>query len=259
MRVSVAGAELHYELQGEGEPVLLVHGFPLSARLWDEVVERLEGEWRLIVPDLRGHGESQASEEVTMRRFADDLAAVLDAAGERRPVTLVGLSMGGYVAFEFFRRHPERVRALVLANTRATRDAPEVLKGRHDTAERVLREGSGAVAGGMVDRLFAPSAPVALRERWRSIMAATSPVGIAAASRAMAARTDARRLLRRIGVPVLVIVGSDDVITPAGEGRAMAEAAPHGRIRLIAGAGHMTPVERPEEFAAVLAEFLRSL
>ena len=259
MNVTVEGVELHYEVHGEGDPILLVHGFPLSGALWDGVVERLADRWRLIVPDLRGHGRSEASAETTMRRYADDLVAVLDAAGEKRPVVLVGLSMGGYVAFEFYRRHPERVRALVLANTRATRDAPEVLRGRHDSAERALREGSAAVSEGMVDRLFAPTTPPELRERWREIMAATPPAGVAAALRAMAERTDSRRLLKRVGVPVLVIVGSDDVITPANEARAMAEAAKWGRIRMISRAGHMTPVEQPGDFAAALEDFLRTL
>lgn len=259
MRTEVAGAELHYELHGAGEPVLLVHGFPLSGVLWDEVVERLRGEFRLIVPDLRGHGASGASPQASMRRYAEDLLAVLHAAGEERPVALVGLSMGGYVAFEFYRRHPERVRAMVLANTRATRDSPEVLLGRYDSAERVMREGSAVIADGMVDRLFAPTSPAELRERWKGIMAESPPVGLAAALRAMAERTDSRRLLKRLGVPVLVVVGSDDVITPAGEARAMAEAAKGGRIRVISGAGHMTPVERPDDFAAAVAEFLRTL
>lgn len=258
MHIEVAGVELHYEVHGEGEPVLLVHGFPLTGALWDGVVERLSGEMRLIVPDLRGHGASGASAETSMRRYADDLLAVLDAAGETRPVTLVGLSMGGYVAFEFYRRHPERVRALVLANTRATRDNPEVLAGRYDSADRVMREGSAVIADGMADRLFAPTTSPELRARWKAIMAASPPEGVAAALRAMAERTDSRRLLKRLGVPVLVIVGADDVITPAGEARAMAEAAKGGRIRVIPGAGHMTPVERPDEFAAALAEFLRT-
>ena len=259
MRAAIRGVELHYDVHGEGEPVLLVHGFPLSRRMWDGVVEGLRGRWRLIVPDLRGHGESEASDEASMRLYADDLAALLDEIGETRPVVVVGLSMGGYVALEFFRRHRNRVRALVLADTKATRDTPEAARKREETAEEVLAGGSAVVAEGMVERLFAPSAAPALRDDWKRIMAATPPAGAAAALRAMAARPDSRALLRRIAVPVLAIVGAEDVITPASDARAIAEAAPDARLRVIPGAGHMSPVERPAEFVAALGEFLESL
>ena len=251
--------QLRYDVRGEGEPVLLVHGFPLSRRMWDGVVAGLEGRWRLIVPDLRGHGESHASDAATMRLYAADLASLLDELEETRPVTLVGMSMGGYIALEFYRRHRRRVRALVLVDTRATRDTPEAARVRLETADEVLREGSAVVAKGMVERLFAPSAAPKLRERWRKIMAATPPAGAAAALRAMATRTDSRRLLKRVTVPVLAVVGAEDVITPASDARAIAEAAPDARLRVIPGAGHMSPVERPDEFVEILREFLESL
>jgi 3-oxoadipate enol-lactonase len=259
MRARVNGVELRYDEHGEGDPVLLVHGFFLSRRMWDGVVAGLPRRWRLIVPDLRGHGESEASDQASMRQYADDLAALLDVLGETRPVVIVGLSMGGYIAFEFYRRHRERVRAFVLADTRATRDTPEGARVREETAVEVLREGSGVAAQGMVERLFAPSAPPELRERWKEIMAATPPAGVAAAARAMAVRTDSRRLLRRITVPILAVVGAEDVVTPASDARAIAEAAPDARLRVIPGAGHMSPVEKPEEFVAALREFLDSL
>jgi 3-oxoadipate enol-lactonase len=259
MRVAVDGVDLHLRVHGAGEPLLLIHGFPLSGRLWDEVVAELRDEFRLIVPDLRGHGSSQATREASMARYADDLAVVLDAARERRPVTLVGMSMGGYIAFEFLRRHPGRVRALALVSTRAQRDTPDVVQGRLDSAERAEREGSGAVAEGMVDRLFAPSAPAQLRRRWLKRMAATPPEGVVAALHAMAERRDSRPTLRRTDRPVLVVVGTEDVITPPSETRKMAEAARGARLRVIPGAGHMLPAERPVELAAALREFARAL
>jgi 3-oxoadipate enol-lactonase len=259
MKATVGGVELHYDVHGEGEPVLLVHGFPLSRRMWDGVVEGLRDGWRLIVPDLRGHGDSEASHEATMRVYADDLAALLDEIGETRPVVIVGLSMGGYIALELYRRHRERIRAMVLADTRATPDTPEAARVRRQTAEEVLRDGSGVVAEGMVERLFAPSSSAALREEWKEIMARTPPTGAAAALRAMADRPDSRALLKRISVPVLAIVGAEDVITPASDARAIAEAAPDARLKVIPGAGHMSPVERPAEFVAALREFLGGL
>jgi len=148
---------------------------------------------------------------------------------------------------------------MVLADTRATRDTAEAASARRESAERVLTEGSGVVAEGMAERLFAPSAAPELRDRWRAIMAATPPAGAAAALRAMADRPDSRRLLRSIAVPVLAVVGAEDVITPASDARAIAEAAPDARLRVIAGAGHLSPAERPEEFVAVVREFLESL
>lgn len=259
MEAMVNGVRLFHEVAGEGEPLLLVHGFPLSGQLWDGIVERLRGEFRLIVPDLRGLGRSEFAEPATLRDHADDLAALLDELGERRPVVVVGLSMGGYVAFEFVRRHRRRVRALVLVDSRAQPDTPEGVRGRHEMAERALREGSAAVADGMVDRLFAPSAPPALKEEWRARMAATPAAGAAAALLAMADRPDARPLLRRFARPTLVVVGAEDLITPPGEARTMAEAARAGRLVVVPGAGHMTPVERPDELAAALRDFVRSL
>ena len=258
-RATVGGIGMEYDVHGRGEPVLLVHGFPLSRRLWDPLVRELGGEYRLIVPDLRGHGGSEASGSATMRRYARDLVELLDHVGESRPVVVVGLSMGGYIAFELLRRHRERVRALVLANTRAGRDSPDAAAARLETADRVLREGSGVVADGMADRLFAPGAPDALRRRWHGIMAATDPVGVAAALRAMAARVDSRRLLRRVERPVLVVAGTDDAIIGAADARAMVEAAPRAKLRVVPGAGHMTPVEKPAEFAGIVRDFLAAL
>lgn len=247
---------LRHEVRGEGEPVLFVHGFPLSGELWSPVVERLGEGWRCIVPDLRGHGGSPATPEAGMRHYAADLAALLDALGETRPVAVVGMSMGGYVAFELCRRYPERVHALALVSTRAQPDTPEGARTRLETAERVLREGSAVVADAMVEKLFAPGAPRELRERWREAMAATDPVGVAAALRAMAARPDSFGTLRALERPVLVAVGEEDAITPPADARRMAEAARDARLEVIPGAGHMLPVEAPGALAEALRRFL---
>jgi pimeloyl-ACP methyl ester carboxylesterase len=259
MRERVGGVELHYEDTGEGEPVVFLHGYPLSGRLWDEAVREVGAGFRCIVPDLRGHGESEASERADMARYADDVAELLDALGEARPVVLVGLSMGGYVAFEFIRRHGDRVRALVLVDTRAGPDTTAAAEARRETADRVLREGSGAVADEMAERLFAPGAPRELRSRWREIMAATPPAGVAAALRAMADRPDSFPTLRALRIPVLVVVGEEDALTPPAESERMASAAAGAELEVVKGAGHMTPVERPAELGAILRRFLARL
>lgn len=256
MRIRVDGVELAVEVRGEGEPVLLVHGFPLSGRLWDATVDALCDRFRCIVPDLRGHGASQASEFASMARYADDLVELLDALGESRPAVVVGLSMGGYVTMELLRRHPDRVRALVLVDTRAAADAPEVAAGRRETAARVLREGTLVVADAMVDRLFASGSPETLRRQWRDIMAATPPTGAAAALRAMAERPDSTVTLAEHALPALVVVGEEDAITPPEEAHRMCRIMPDAQLRVVHGAGHMTPVESPDRFAALMREFL---
>lgn len=259
MDVLVGGVRLYYEVHGEGDPVLLIHGFPLSGRMWDGVVAALRDRCRLVVPDLRGHGRSAVTEQADMARYAEDLIAVLDAAGERGPVVVAGMSMGGYVALELCRRHSRRVRALALIDTRAAPDTPEVAQGRRETADRVLVEGSDIVATAMVDRLFAPEASPELRSEWLRRMQATTPMGVAAALRAMAERPDSRPTLTSLDLPVLVVVGEEDAITPPEEARRMAVSAQRGRFVAVSGGGHMAPVEQPREVADALRDFLDRL
>lgn len=259
MRATDGGVALHHEAMGEGEPVLLLHGFPFTGALWRPVAERLGDGWRCILPDLRGMGRSPAADAAGMDDHADDLARLLDALGETRPAAVAGMSMGGYVAFAFARRHPERVRALALVDTRAEPDTEEAARARLATAERVLREGSRVVADDMVGKLFAARAGEELRDRWHAVMAATPPRGVAAALRGMAARPDSLGTLRSLGRPVLVVVGAEDAVTPVESARRMAEAAPGARLETVAGAGHMAVVEQPDAVADALRGFLDSL
>lgn len=259
MNTAVDGHLLQHEVHGEGAPVLLVHGFPLSREMWRPLVPLLSDRFRLILPDLRGHGASAPSARVTMAEFADDLARLLDDVGESRPVTLVGMSMGGYVAFEFCRRHEARLKALALTNTRARADTEDEARGRRETAVRVLREGSAIVAEAMLAKLFAPEAPEILRDRWRTIMAATPPAGVAAALEAMATRQDSFTTLRRLACPVQIVAGALDPITPPDDSRRMHEASPGSRLAILEGTAHMTAVEAPERFAATLIDFLDSV
>jgi len=259
MNVTIDGRSLYYEVHGAGAPILFVHGFPLSGELWRPFVPALGKGFRLIIPDLRGHGRSEASTSVTMAGFADDLATLLDAIGESRPVVLVGMSMGGYICFEFYRRQPQRVRAVVLASTRAQADSPEDARARRQAAGRARREGSVAVAEAMMPRLFSPHASQELRTRWLEIMAATNPEGIAAALEAMAARPESLSTLVSMSCPVLIIAGEDDTLTPPDDARRMYQAAPDARLEMLSGAGHMSPVERPEPFLEALSGFLEDL
>lgn len=258
-RIAVDDLVLAVRDEGRGVPVLFAHGFPLDHRMWEGQLAPLSADRRLLVPDLRGFGESDGSGPVVpMHRYADDLAELLDRLEVTEPVHFVGLSMGGYVAFEFARRHRRRLRSLVLCDTRAGTDTDEGRQGRLKLAERVLTEGTGFVAETLVPRLFAQKT-LAERARVvdlvRSEIAAASPEGTAAASLGMAERADSTALLPTLDLPVLVLVGSEDQISPADEMRRMAAAIPGAEFHALPDAGHMAPLEDPAATNAHLAAF----
>jgi 3-oxoadipate enol-lactonase len=259
MNITLSDCELYCEVQGQGPPLLFVHGFPISGAMWRPTVERLGDGWRCIVPDLRGHGQSGASQQVTIARFADDLAELLDALNERDPAVIIGLSMGGIIAFEFYRRHRRRVRALVLCDTRANADTPEAAARREALAQTALREGSRAVADSMIDGVFAPDAPAELKAHWHAVMAQTPPVGVAAAARALAQRPESFSTLPQIDCPTLVVVGAVDTLTPVESMREIHRLIRGSRLEEIPGAGHLPPVEQPDHFTRGLRSFLNEL
>ncbi|MDQ4076849.1 MAG: alpha/beta hydrolase [Chloroflexota bacterium] len=259
MKATINGITMHYEVHGTGQPLLFIHGFPHTSKLWEPLVEPMKDDYRLIIPDLRGFGESEVTKEVSMGLYADDLAALLDEVGERDPVTVVGLSMGGYIAFEFFRRYPERVHALVLADTRPQADDEAGRKNRYESAQKALDEGTQELANTMAEKLFAPQASEELRSTWREIMASVPPLTIAAAQRAMANRPDSTDTLALINRPTLIVVGEEDNVTPPSDAERMHEAIEGSDLEIIPGAGHMTPVEQPERFVAILQQFLDDL
>jgi len=258
---TIGGVELAWGDEGRGAPVVLLHAFPLNCKMWAPQVEALADGYRVITPDFRGHGESgTAAEDSTMERLAEDVRGLLDHLKLER-VVLGGLSMGGYVAFAFYRCWPERVSALILADTRASADTEEGRKARYETAEVAEREGSAAIAERMLPKLLAP----ATHERKPEIVAAVremileaSPAGIAAALRGMAARASAFDLLPQIKVPTLILVGEQDVLTPPADSEAMAKAIPGSTLVKIPEAGHLSNLEQPERFNQALLEFLSS-
>jgi len=226
-------------------------------------MEGLADRCRVIVPDLRGFGRSGSSPPpVTMEQFADDLAVLLDALGVEEPVVLCGLSMGGYVAFQFWKRHAQRLKSLILCDTRAQADTPEAKANRRQTAERVLAEGADFLAESMPERLFAtttreqrPHVVAAVRE----MILRADPQGVAAASQGMALRPDMQGELARIRMPVLVLVGREDVISPPEEMRRIAESISGAEFVEIPDAGHMAPMENPAAVNQAIREFLDSL
>jgi len=251
-RVDLGDVELAVHDQGQGPPLLLVHGFPLDHSMWQPLLDPLSRRQRVLAPDLRGFGRSAVTEGlVAMETFADDLARLLDALEVHEPVTLAGLSMGGYIAWQFWRRHQERLAALVLCDTRAAADTVEIARGRLQTAERVLVQGPAVLADAMLERLFAPASRAeapALIQSTRDVILGTSPHGIAAALRGMAQRPDVTDWLREIDLPALVVCGEHDVISPPAEMRAWAAVLPQSRYVEIPAAGHMAPLEQPQAF-----------
>jgi pimeloyl-ACP methyl ester carboxylesterase len=220
----------------------------------------------VIAPDLRGFGRSPAPAAsdgtTTMEQFADDTAGLLDALGINEPVVLCGLSMGGYVAFQFQRKYGSRLRGLVLCDTRAAADTPEVAAGRLETAEHVLREGPQALVDSMIPRLFAEENAKdqpEMVESLRRVMMATDRKTIAAASRGMAERPDVSEMLPLIDCPTLVVVGQSDAISPAEEMRSIAAAIPGARFVKIACCGHMSPIEAPAAVDAAISQFIDDL
>jgi len=261
MDLNIDGVNLYYEVAGprEAPPVLLIHGFPLSSAMWAPLLDLLKSDCRLIAPDLRGLGRSDASDETSMASYVDDCVKVLDAAAESRPVTVVGMSMGGYIAFEFFRRARSRLRSLILIDTRGNPDSDEAAKGRLGTAQKVLAEGSGLVADAMVGKLFANSAAPDLTEFWRGMMSRSNPRGVAAALKALARRPDSTTTYSEIDVPTLIVVGEEDVITPPADARKMNGAIRGSQLVIIPEAGHMAAVERPGLVGSAVVEFVRRL
>ena len=262
MQTTIENVILHYDIVGADshDPILFLHGFPLAGEMWRATAERIHTDgWRCIIPDLRGHGRSDATAEVSIQAFADDLAGLLENIGESRPVVLCGLSMGGVIAFEFYRRHNERVRALILCDCRATPETETGKAERLDVAHRVLEHGSPVIANEMITTLIAPSQNKPLREYWRDLMSSTNPIGVAAALRALAERPDSTATLAKIDVPTLLVFGARDVITPPDVGRQMQAAIPNARLELIPNAGHLPPIEQTDPYVEVLRQFLSEL
>ena len=261
--IDVSDATLSILDVGQGSPILFVHGFPLDHTMWREQVAELSRDFRCVAPDLRGFGQSTVSEgKVTMERFADDLVELLDALAITEPVVLCGLSMGGYIAWQFARRHAARLRGLILCDTRAVPDSAEAAANRLKLAEDVIRTGSELVANAMLPKLLADrnaSRIAELKDDLRRVILATDPRGIAAASRGMAERADARPWLSEIDCPTLVIVGEQDVISTPTEMSDIAAKLSQATFRVIAAAGHLAPLENPLPVNEAIRAFLAGL
>jgi pimeloyl-ACP methyl ester carboxylesterase len=230
--------------------------------MWQPQLESLAHCARVIAPDLRGFGASQTvSGATTMERMADDLAGILDRLEISQPVVLCGLSMGGYVAFQFLRKYRDRLCGLILADTRTQADTPQAAAGRLKLAEHVLQAGTGYAADAMLPRAFAPVTfrdQKPITEFGRQIVLEQSRGGVAAALHGLAQRPDVTAELGGIRLPTMVIVGQQDAISPPDEMRAMAAAIPGAEFVEIPNAGHLPPLENPAAFNAAVERFVKS-
>lgn len=260
-RVAVNGVQLALEMQGTGPAVLFLHGYPFDHSIWRHQVSNLGG-YRRIAPDLRGMGRSDAPDlGYSMATYAADLTALLDQLGVDQLV-LVGHSMGGYIAFELLRSIRSRVRGLVLVDTRAEADTVEGRRARDASAALARDAGATAIAEQMLNKVLGRStlagAPQTV-ERIRAMMGATPAAGVVGALLAMRDRADATPLLPTLaGLPTLIVVGEEDIVTPPLHARSMLAAIPGARLEVVKGSGHLPSVEQPLATTRILADFLDS-
>lgn len=254
---------LHVEEAGSGAPVVLLHAFPLSGEMWRAQRDGLADGFRVLVPDQRGFGGSPlGNDDPSLDHVADDVAALLDRLGLGQ-VVLGGLSMGGYAAMAFLRRHADRVRALVLADTKAGADPEPAREKRERIAARLDTEGT---ADALVEEVLpALCGPSTLRERPEvadrvgAMVRAAPPAAAAWAQRAMAARPDSLDTLRSVSVPALVVLGDEDQLSTRADADAMVTALPHAHLVVLPGSGHLTAMEVPGAFTAAVRAFLGGL
>jgi 3-oxoadipate enol-lactonase len=257
--IRVDDIQLAYTDTGMGQPVVLLHGYPFNRSLWTEQVSALRNSYRVITPDLRGLGESDAQPgAATMDQMARDVAALLDHLEISRAV-IGGLSMGGYVTLAFYKQFRSRVRALVLADTRAQADTEDGKQTRRQQAEKALAEGMAGIADSMLPKLLTPetvSKRPEVVKRVRDMMLKTKPEGAAGALLGMAERDDQTPLLSQISCPALILVGREDPITPVKDSEKMHREIAGSRMVVIDHAAHVSNLERTEQFNEEMVRFL---
>ena len=258
-KVRSGDAEIVYRVLGEGPPVVLLHPLPANHEFWLPVAERLATRYRLLLPDLRGHGDSDVGDgPATMAKHAADIARVMDDADVGR-APLIGVSIGGYALFEFWRRNRGRVAALGLCNTKAGADTPEARAERQQAANEVLDRGTELFFQGMIPRLLGKTTRETrpdLVEGALRMLRKMSPEDVAQVQRGMAERPDSIETLKTINVPTLLITGDEDILTGVNEAELMRQHISGSRLRVIPKAGHYSPWEQPEEALKLLREFL---
>lgn len=262
--LALDGDRFAVHTSGAGLPLVLLHAFPLDHRMWEAQAPLAEAV-RLIVPDQRGFGGSGTARPITsIAGMADDIVALLDALHVREPAVLCGVSMGGYVAQHVAARHPNRVRALILCDTKFDADTPEARDGRATLAAKVGRLGTTILGDAMLGKLLAQSAVArgsprreAMENMLRQVIATQHVATVQASLAAMGDRPDMNDVMSRLPIPTLLVVGAEDSFTPPDTMQRMEALMPHARLLIVPHAGHLTPLEAPEIFNGAVLAFLR--
>ena len=258
-RIKSGDAEIVYRILGDGPSVVLLHPFPADHEFWLPVAQSLSTRYRLIMPDLRGHGDSGIGEgPATMAKHAADIARVMDNADVGR-APMVGVSIGGYALFEFWRQQRGRVAALGLSNTKAPADSPEAQAGRRQAAAEVMERGTEPFFQTMIPRLLGQTTRETrpdLVEGALQMMREMSPADVAAVQRGMAERPDSVDTLKTISVPTLLVTGEEDILTGVNEAELMHRHIAGSELRVFPKAGHYSPWEQPEAVGRLLRQFL---
>lgn len=258
---SIRGANIEYDDQGQGPALVLIHGSPFNRSMWDPQVAVLSAAYRVITFDLRGYGQSTTdpSEKTFLTDFANDIAGLMDALNITS-AGVMGLSMGGQIALEFYRLYPARVTALILADTFAQLDTPENKQNRYRTADRLMQQGMQGYADDNLSKMICPQTIATqpqVAQHVMEMMLTTPPAGAAAALRGRAERQDYTDLLPQITVPTLIVVGDQDVFTPVPDAQYMHDRIPQSEMVVIPDAGHMPNLEQPAIFNQALLGFLK--
>ncbi len=259
MKHVINGIHMAVTDEGKGDPLLFIHGYPLSRGAWSRQVATFRRTHRVVAPDLRGLGETDAGEHpgpIPMKAYSDDLHALLVARGIG-PVILVGHSMGGYIALAFALAHPELVRGLVLVGTRSGADSEEAAAGRRAMADTVKADGIRPALEAIAPKMLAPTnTDPGMAKQVRDLMAGSTQQGVIGALLGMAGRPDSTPFLSDLTMKTLVITGAEDALIPPKEAEAMAAALPHATLAVIPNAGHLVAFEQPEAFNQALKTWL---
>jgi len=263
MKISAGNIQLNIEDHGSGQTILLIHGFPLNIEMWRPQIGYLSALYRVIAIDLRGHGLTPPTPgPYSMELLADDCAAALAVLGVHEPAVICGLSMGGYISFALYRRHPQLFSGLILAATRAGTDTNQARANRDQAIAVAKKQGSQPLFENMLKVLLAPDTyqdKPELVDNVAEILSQTSEDGVVAALEGMRDRADSTDLLEQIDVPTLILHGEADQIIPLSESELMHNKIPNSILEIIPNAGHLPNMEQPEVFNQLTANFLASL
>lgn len=262
VHIQVNNITIGYSDRGAGLPIVFLHAFPLNRTMWATQERLLSLQFRIITIDLRGHGESDAPLwRYTLDQSADDVSALLDHL-EIQQALFVGLSMGGYILFAFYRKYAARVRGLILADTKAQADTAEGKDGRFQMAQTAYKKGPSAIADIMLPKLLGPATIQTnpdLAQQVRAMIEGNQISGIVGDLMAMAERPDSVPLLSQITCPTQIIVGELDQATPLSDAKLMAEQIPHAHLTIIPNAAHLANLEQPKAFNQIVGSFASDL